>query len=305
MRLRPGLFRRSRLRELTSFSVFMMLIDWANKVNYSIDAIVVGAILGTTAVALWSVGQRLAEATQRLTNQLNDILFPNVVDHSSSHRLDKLRTLFVVGTRLTLASVVPIGVVLMLMADPLVRAWVGPDFSESVIVVRLLALTVIIRVGIGISGTLLKGAGAHRLVAYTNVSTAAVNLGMSIVLARSIGFAGVALGTLVPVSFSAIFILFPAACRRVELPLMRALADAVWPALWPAAAMAAYIVATRPFVPVSLLPVLIDMGIAALVYVATFLAFGISAVERRFYVSKAFEATALVRGLRPSVTGQA
>src|SRR5205814_10342892 len=84
--LSPGRFRRSRLREVTSFSVFMLLIDWANKLNYSIDAIVIGIILGTAAVAVWSVGQRLAEATQRLTNQLNDILFPNVVDHSTSRR---------------------------------------------------------------------------------------------------------------------------------------------------------------------------------------------------------------------------
>ena len=84
--LSPQQFRRSRLREVTSFSVFMLLIDWANKINYSIDAIVIGIILGTTAVAVWSVGQRLAETTQRLTNQLNEILFPNVVDHSASAR---------------------------------------------------------------------------------------------------------------------------------------------------------------------------------------------------------------------------
>ena len=305
MRIRIGLFRKSRLRELTSFSVFMMLIDWANKVNYSIDAIVVGIVLGTTAVAIWSVGQRLAEVTQRLTNQLNDLLFPNVVDHSSSQRLDKLRTLFLVGTRLSLASVVPIGVVLILMADPLIRAWVGPDFSESVMVVRLLVLTVVIRVGIGISGTLLKGAGAHRLVAYTNVATAAVNLVLSVVLARSIGFAGVAIGTLLPVTFSAVFILFPAACRRVELPLGRALADAVWPAVWPAAAMAAYIAATRPLIPLSLVPLLMNMAVAAAVYLGVFVFFGISATERRFYLSKAFEAVPLTRTLFAGVTGHA
>src|SRR5205085_11979446 len=30
------LFRVARIREVTSFSIFMMLIDWANKLNYSI-----------------------------------------------------------------------------------------------------------------------------------------------------------------------------------------------------------------------------------------------------------------------------
>jgi len=303
--LSPANFRVSRLREVTSFSVFMLLIDWANKMNYSIDAVVIGIMLGTAAVAVWSIGQRLAEVTQRLTNQLNDILFPNVVDHSASSRVDRLQAILLMGTRLSLATVIPIGTALMLMAGPLVLAWVGPDFAGSVIVVQLLALTVMIRVGNSTAQTLLKGADGHRLVAYTNVITAGVNLALSVVLARGIGLAGVAIGTLVPITFSAVFILFPAACRRVELTLMRALADAVWPAVWPAAAMAAYLVATRPFVPASLLPVLLNMAVAGLVYVATFLAFGISAVERRFYLSKVFEAAVLARIMRPTVTGQA
>ena len=307
LNLSPNNFRRSRLREVTSFSVFMLLIDWANKLNYSIDAIVIGIILGTTAVAIWSVGQRLAETTQRLTNQLNDILFPNIVDHSASSRTDRLQTLFLVGTRLSLATVVPIGVALMLMGDLLIHAWVGPDFHGSVIVVQLLALTVMIRVGVATAGTLLKGAGEHKLVAYTNVVTAVVNVALSVALARSIGLAGVAIGTLVPVSAAAIFVLFPAACRRVELPLTRAIGDAVWPAVWPAAAMAAYIAVTRPMIPVSLIPVIANMGVAALVYAATFIGLGISATERRLYLSKIFEATSRTRArvLLPSESGRA
>ncbi|HUK36823.1 MAG TPA: oligosaccharide flippase family protein [Vicinamibacterales bacterium] len=303
--IRLANFRASRLRALTSFSVFMMLIDWANRINYSIDAIVIGMILDTSAVAVWSIGQRLAETTQRLTNQLNDILFPNVVDHSASSRLDRLQTLFLVATRLSLATVVPIGVALILMADLLVRAWVGPDFSGSVVVVRLLALAVMVRVGTAVSGTLLKGAGAHQFVAYTNVVTAIVNLALSIVLARTIGLAGVAIGTLVPVGFTGMFVIFPTGCRRVGLPITRALADAVWPAIWPAAAMAAYLALTRPLLRASLAAVLATMALSVVVYAAAFLAFGVSATERRFVLSRVFEVTARVRVLRPSPQGQA
>ncbi len=298
-------FKAARLRELTSFSVFMMLIDWANRINYSVDTIVIGMVLDTTAVAVWYVGQRLAETTQRLTNQLNDILFPNVVDHSASSRLDRLQTLLLVGTRLSLATVVPIGVVLILMGDLLIRAWVGPGFTGSVTVLRLLALTVIVRVGAAVAGTLLKGAGEHRFVAYTNVITAGVNLALSVVLARWIGLPGVAIGTLVPVGISSLFVIFPAGCRRVELPVGRAIADAVWPAVWPAAVMAGYIEMSRPLIRVSLVPVLANMAASALVYVAVFLAFGVSTIERRFVLSRLLEITARLRVLRPSPSGNA
>jgi hypothetical protein len=156
-----------------------------------------------------------------------------------------------------------------------------------------------------VSNTLLKGAGNHRFLAYTNVTTAVVNLGLSILLARSIGLAGVAIGTLVPVGLAAMFVIFPAGCRRVELPISRALTHAVWPAVWPAAAMAAYLAVTRPLLRVSLVPVLANMAVASLVYAAVFLAFGVSAVERRFVLSRLFEVTARIRVLRPSPSGQA
>jgi len=128
---------------------------------------------------------------------------------------------------------------------------------------------------------------------------------LSVVLARSIGLKGVAIGTLVPVALNGIFVLFPAGCRRVELTLGRAFGEAVWPAVWPAAVMAAYIEITRPLVRVSLIPVLANMGLSALVYAAVFLAFGLSAIERRFVLSRILEVTARIRVLRPSPSGQA
>ena len=84
LHLTPGLFRRERLREVTGFSVHMAVIDWANKLNYSVDALIIGAFMNTTAVAVWSIAQRLAELAQRLANQLNDILFPAVVENDTA-----------------------------------------------------------------------------------------------------------------------------------------------------------------------------------------------------------------------------
>ena len=46
MRIRPWLFKRERLREVTGFSVFILIIDLANKLNYSTDTIVIGAFMG-------------------------------------------------------------------------------------------------------------------------------------------------------------------------------------------------------------------------------------------------------------------
>jgi O-antigen/teichoic acid export membrane protein len=289
LQLRLRLFSRARLREVTTFSIYMALIDWANKLNYSVDALVIGAFLNTSAVAVWSIGQRLAETTQRLTNQLNDVLFPAIVDHDTAQRLNRLQRIFLVGTRLSAATVVPIGGALILLSRPLVHAWVGPTFEGSVVIVQLLTFTVVVRVASATSTTMLRGAGRHRLLAFTNIATALVNVTLSVALVKRFGLAGVAIGTLVPVCLSAVFVLFPAGCARVGLPVRTALVESVWPALWPAIVMYGFVELTLPLVGTSLVAVAVEMAAAVLVYFVTFIFFGVSAAERRFYFGKIAE----------------
>jgi O-antigen/teichoic acid export membrane protein len=291
LRISPSLFRRERLREVTTFSVHMAMIDWANKMNYSMDAAVIGAFLNTASVAVWAIGQRLAELTQRLANQLNDILFPAVVENDTAARLDRLQKIFMQGTRLSLAAVVPLAGGMLLLAGPLVRAWVGPDFAGSVVVLQVLSIIVIVRVGNATASTLLKGSGEHRLIALTNMGAAIVNVALSIALVRPFGLVGVAVGTLVPVCLVLILVVFPAGCRRVEVTVPDALAQAVWPALWPATVMALFVFATKSMVPNALVAVAAEYGVAALVYATTFVMFGISATERQFYLGKIAELT--------------
>ncbi len=285
--VRPSRFRLARLKEVTGFSVFVLMLDWAAKVNYSVDAIVIGATLGTAAVAVWTVPQRLMEATQRMTNQLNDVLFPAVVDSVASSRTDRLQLILVQATRLSLAAVLPAACVLAVLAGPIVTAWVGPGFSGAVPVASLLAGVVAARVGTATAMTVLKGAGLHRLLAWTNLSTAAANLSLSLLLVRRLGLTGVAIGTLAPVAIASLFVVFPVGCRRVGIPLTRALREAVWPAAWPAAVMTAWLFAVRPFVPDRLPAVAAHAVIAGGLYLLLFLRWGLPAAERRFYLAKA------------------
>ena len=303
LHLRPSYVRRSRFREVTAFSVYVFAIDWARKLNFSVDAIVIGIFLNTSAVAIWSVGQRLAEATQRFTNQLTDVLFPVVVDHDTSSRTNRLQAVFTVGTRLSMAMVVPIATGLVIMAEPLVNAWVGPAFAESILILQLLTITVAIRVGTAMASTVLKGAGGHRLMAVANLATAGANVLLSVVLIKSLGLKGVAIGTLVPVAIECLFVIYPAACHRVGLSTLQATAESIWPATWPAIPMALYLVATAPLVKPSLPLVAANLAAGGLVYAAVFFAFGLTVDERRFCLSKISQGAARMRTLLPSTGG--
>jgi O-antigen/teichoic acid export membrane protein len=292
LHIRPSLFRRERLREVTGFSVYMLILDWSAKLNYSADTIVIGAMLDTTAIAIWTVGQKLAQLAQQMTNQLNEALFPSVVDSDAAQRPDRLQLILVQGTRLSLALAAPLCLGLIVLAGPLIHSWVGPKFAASVLPTQIMLTVVLVRGMTASANLILKGAGQHRFLTATNATTAVVNVLLSVALVRPLGLLGVALGTLIPVGVSALFVLYPAACRRVNLPIRRAVAEAIWPAAWPAMVMVAVLWLTRGLLTSGLVGVAIQLAVGGLVDVALFVGLAIGAEERRFYWSK-------LRGLIP------
>jgi O-antigen/teichoic acid export membrane protein len=298
--VRPSRFRLARLKEVTGFSVYVLMLDWAAKVNYSVDAIVIGATLGTAAVAVWTVPQRLVEAIQRMTNQLNDVLFPAVVDSDAGNRPDRLRLILVQATRLSLAAVLPGACVLAILAGRIITAWVGPGYAGAVPVAILLAGVVTARVGTATAMTVLKGAGLHRLLAWTNLTIAVLNLSISLLLVRRLGLPGVAIGTLLPVAAGSLLVVFPAACRRVHIPPSQALREAVWTAAWPAAVKSAWLLAVRPFVPERLPVIALHAAFAGALYLLLFVRWALPAPERRYYLAKA--ALLVARFRRAEVT---
>src|SRR6185436_4261096 len=79
LRLRASSFRASLVRDVTTFSLYIFLIDIAIQIGFNLDNVVVGAALGTTAVAIYAVTLRLADAQRQMSHQFNTLMFPVIV----------------------------------------------------------------------------------------------------------------------------------------------------------------------------------------------------------------------------------
>jgi O-antigen/teichoic acid export membrane protein len=282
-------FSRQRLREVSGFSVYMLLFDLGCKLNFSSDTLVLGAFLGTPAVALWAPAQRLTELLTKLSNQLNDALFPHVVESDTARRTDRLRSTFIQGTQLSLAMAIPLAGGVAIVAHPLIRAWVGPSFSQTATILQMLAALVVLRAGNSTSSTILKGAGEHkRLTAYVAV-TGVGNLALSIALVKPYGMIGVAIGTVLPIVIMSMVATFPTACRRVGVPLSRAFREAVWPALWPAVVLVVCLKLTESLGPPRLIVIGAKLLIAGVLYELLFFGVAVGRDARQKYIRKVRE----------------
>jgi O-antigen/teichoic acid export membrane protein len=285
LRVHYSLFSRARLREVTGFSVYILIQNGSNKINYATDPVLIGAFVSTAAVAVWTVAQRLADMVLRVTNQLNDVLFPVVVECDSTQRNDRMREVLVQGTKISLALAVPVAGSLALLAEPVILGWTGPQFADSIVLVQILVVVVLVRVATATAATVLKGGGHHRLLAWSNSAAAVANIALSVVLLHFYGLPGVAIATLIPLVIRSVTVLVPVACTRVGVPVQVFLTQAIWPALWPAAISLGMLAMVRGQVR-SLLDCLMYGGLAWIVYAALFVGIAIGGDERRRYFSK-------------------
>jgi O-antigen/teichoic acid export membrane protein len=305
LRIRLSLFRKSRLRDVTGFSVYLAVIDWSSKLAYATDNFVVGSLLNTSAVGIFAIGSRLTEQMFKVTNQLHTLLFPAVVHRATRGESAGQQGLMVKATRLQLAVAMTVASTAAADADVLIRALFGPGFEASVLVLQLLSWSVVMRAWMAMPSTVLKGTGHQRYVAAVSAVAAVANALLSVLLVKLMGLVGSAMGTVIPATLLAACFVFPRACRVVKMPTHHGYRSIVWPAAWPAVLVIALLSATRHALPVwdvrstivRSAPVLLHMGVGALIYGALFFQFGLPRDERRWVTTSV---TDVLRRRRPA-----
>ena len=282
LRIRWEYVQRERLRELTGFSAYLAVMDWSARLTYAFDAIILGALLNTNAVAVYSVGQKMSDGLTRLTQQLHTVLFPAIVHRSAVTSVAVQRQLMVRAARLQLAVAVGLCGCVATAAPYLVRAWVGPGFERSVPIAQLLAVIVVLRTSMAMPATVLKATGHHRFAAATMAGCAVASVLLSIGLVQAFGLMGIAWGPALCVGVLTVGFIYPRACRALQLPLLSAFRQIVWPALWPVVPAAGLLLLTTPLLPARLMFVLPQLALGALVYAAGFLLWGLDREERQW-----------------------
>jgi O-antigen/teichoic acid export membrane protein len=300
LRIRLSLFDPGLVRDVTTFSVYLFIIDIAVQIGFNLDNVVIGAALGTSAVAVYAVILRLADYQRQLCNQFNGFLFPLVVRFDARGRADALRDMLIEGTRIALILITGVTICVIGFGGPLIDRWMGPGFEAGAVPLYVLAITGVVLVGQGPLGNILLGTGRHRLVAVVSLGEAVANLILSVMLVRRFGMLGVAVGTAVPVVLANLFILLPAACRQMNVrsaTFLRLVLAA--PAMGAVPAIAACVMIRRWYPPASMSAILAEGAVVGLTYLCALGAFGFDSSGRTRYVAylrRALASTPLARG---------
>lgn len=273
---------REMARRITSFSSSVFMVQVGGRMESQTDEIVVGAALPVALVAPYNLARMLSSVPQAVAEQFVTLLLPLASEMDTLSDRDRLRSVYLVSTRVTLGVLLGLGFSVMFLGGAFLGAWVGPEYAGYGYLVVILTLASAIDTSTWPGGMVLQGMARHRAISVAALVSGLSNLGLSIILVGPLGLMGVALGTLVPTSLICLGFVVPYSARVIGVDA-RALAFQVWlPTLLSAVPAALALVALREWLdPVSMIPILLIGAAGTLTYLVTYLCWSICAFERR------------------------
>lgn len=261
---------RSSFHRIASYSGTTFLIIVAGRLRFKTDALVIGTFVSAAAVTYFTIGSRLVDYASETVSSLAQIFIPMSSQSQAKGDLDGLRKILVLGNRACAFIIFPITAVLTILGKSVIEAWVGQRYvATSYRVLLILLYPTTLMLAQSASGRTLWGLARHRTWAWVVLAEGGANLILSVILVRPYGIIGDAIGTAIPLICSMIFFLPQHLCRLLGIKLTTYVTRTfVLPLLLCAPMAAVLLLMQRWFVPHRLPELLIQLGIAGLVYAA-------------------------------------
>jgi polysaccharide transporter, PST family len=186
----------SRVRELWSYSQWMLMRSIGHFAEMSADEILVGGLGSTRQMGLYSVASELGRLPgSEIAAPLNQALVPGFA--KVQHDARRLATAYLTVLGTVSAVTLPTGIGLALVAKEVVLLVMGPKWVGAVPLLILLAISGAARTGGSLSTSLFLGAGRPGMAAALSWLSAALLLGFALPVIGAHGAQGVAMAKIV------------------------------------------------------------------------------------------------------------
>ena len=277
----------SLFKQVASFSTFSFVVQVSALILLRTDPILVKLFLPLSAVAVYAVALKIAENAHLLLKQFINALSPMVAELWGRGDHIKIRFVLINCTKFAMASSILLCVAVWIYAKTALLLWVGPGFLAAAPVLWILMGAVLISIPQMTAAMVLTMTGHHKRTARAAIISACLNVLVSVLLVRSFGLIGIALGTFVAAIVVDIFVLVKTACKVFEVGYWRYARNAIMPALWPGIAQFILTYGIKTYFPPVHLGVLVVQAIPGVVlYGLLFWYFGVEQSEKQLVAEK-------------------
>ena len=180
-------------KEVMSFSVVALGTGLLEFLTSQSDKILIGFYLGAREVGIYAVATALVTFVPILLQSVNQIFSPSIADLYARGQQQLLGRIFQTLTKWILGLTIPLAVVMILFASPLMRIF-GRDFEAGWLILVIGTVGQLVNCGVGSVGYLLLMSGNQRCLIKIEAIMAALMVLLNLFLIPRWGITGAAIG---------------------------------------------------------------------------------------------------------------
>jgi O-antigen/teichoic acid export membrane protein len=185
-------------RELLGFSAYSFLSRFATLSYAYADKLIIGALVGVTGLAYFTVASTLANRILSLTYRLSGVFFPAASALAARGELERLRTLYLKASRYVVFINASVLVLVAVFSYQILYYWMNPQFARAgQVVLAVMALSQFIDSLTSLPSLVNDGMGHPRFSGMFALARAAFGLVVVYLGVDGWGIAGAAWGHLV------------------------------------------------------------------------------------------------------------
>jgi O-antigen/teichoic acid export membrane protein len=210
------------LKMIWNYSLITFVWIIAVQIIINTDNLVVGAFLSVGLVAYYSIGGSLTAYSGQVVYAMSTTFIPLASNLEAEGKSEELQKLLIRGTQATLALALPISLTLIFRGKTFIGLWMGRQYSEiSGNVLQILMIAQFFSVATATSGSVMMAIGKHKPAAKAAAFEALLNLGLSLLLVKTVGIYGVAWGTSISNALFCSFFWPRYVCKILSIPVRR------------------------------------------------------------------------------------
>lgn len=275
------------LKEVAIYSFWIFLNAIMDRVYWSTGQFVLGAMVGTAAVAVFAIAIQLEGMYMQFSTAISSVFLPKVTAMVATNRSRKeISDLFIRTGRIQYIVLAYILSGFIIFGRQFIELWAGTGYSDAYIISLLffIPLTVPLIQNLGI--TILQARNEMKFRSVLYIIIALVSLAMQIVLTRYFGGIGCAMGVSGALVVGQILIMNVYYRRRQELDIKTFWKEISKMSIIPIVLIFSSMLVIRHFFALDTWGKL-TLGIAAfsLVYIPLFFRFSMTDEERNLFIS--------------------
>lgn len=195
-------FRKDVMKEIFIFSGFLFLNSITDQITFSTDNVVLSAVKGTGAVAIYTVGANFKGYFQQFSSAISSVFAPSVnLMIAKNQSIQELDELFVRVGRIQFYVIALVLIGYMSIGESFVRLWAGEEYGDAFYIGLILMLSVCVPSFQNVGLEIQKAFNKHKARSIVYFLVALLNVALTIPLAQRWGGIGAAGATLISTFF--------------------------------------------------------------------------------------------------------